>query len=270
MRPPGYYARGTAYLLNRWLLGRRHLVARARLLGMRFRFRTPDVVGRHIYKFGLHEPELTDWLVQNLRPVPGDVLLDVGANLGWFTVLFDRLSPDGVAIHAFEPDPVNFDLLSHNLRLNGTHSVTAHRVAVAEEAGTATLHLYDDRNRGKHSLLPIVDRGGVTVSTVDLDGFLETEGIDPGRIRLVKMDVEGFEYQVLRGMPRLLEQVPVVLCELLPKYLAKVGRDPRDLLDLLFSAGLHPFYLGAEGPIPADRDELAASSGRSDLLWLRQ
>lgn len=86
-------------------------------------------VERKLARHGVHEPVLTAWLLENLRLRAGEVALDVGANIGWYSVLLDRLAEPGVSIFCFEPDPENGELLRRNVERNAARRV--HAVAAA-------------------------------------------------------------------------------------------------------------------------------------------
>ena len=73
------WLRSGAYLLNRWVLRRDFLIARLPRAGLRFRVKTEDVVGRHIYKYHVHEPAVSSMLLSTLAIQPGDVVIDIGA-----------------------------------------------------------------------------------------------------------------------------------------------------------------------------------------------
>ena len=113
------------YLLQRWVLRRPFLDATIPEYGLRLRVHTNDVIGRHLYKYRRYEPEVTRLLLATVRLEPGDVVFDVGANIGWYSLVLDRQAPPGVDILAFEPDPDNHALLRENLARNGTRGVTA-------------------------------------------------------------------------------------------------------------------------------------------------
>ena len=74
--------RSLSYLINRWILRRPFLEARVDALNLRFKVKTEDVVGRHIYKYQVHEPVLTQILVNDLKFEPDGILIDIGVNVG--------------------------------------------------------------------------------------------------------------------------------------------------------------------------------------------
>jgi FkbM family methyltransferase len=261
--------RSLAYLAHRWLLDTRYVVADVPDLGLRFKVRTRDVNGRHLYKYARYEPELTAFLTANLQLVRGDVVIDVGANLGWYCLLMERISPAPIDVFAFEPDPENFTLLTDNLRLNSAVMVTPVQQAVAERSGSLELHRYRDSNLGRHSLLPIHDGEKTRVATVSLDEFWESRGLGDRPLPLVKIDIEGYELPALRGARRLLGRCPLVLAEFSPNYMRAGGIDPAELVGYLTGLGFVPHSLRAGRLAPVEASALAGSERHTDLFWCR-
>jgi FkbM family methyltransferase len=227
-----------------------------------------DVLTRHIYRLGAHEPSILRYLIDHVRLGPEDIALDVGANIGWYSVLLNRLSEPGARIFAFEPDPRSYQLLTRNLAANDATRVTAMNVALGEKPGFATLHRYRDCNNGRHTLCAGGDtRGGVARVPVDtLKEVWNREHLGSRPIRFLKVDVEGFEYFVLRGAEDLLARCACVLLEYNPQSLPHVGLKTGALLDLLKSAGLSAgtFVNGQLRPI--SYDELERAESQHDLL----
>jgi FkbM family methyltransferase len=262
--------RGLAYLFNRWILNSSYLLADVPAMNLRLKVRTRDVIGRHLYKYRQYEPELTAFLRDNLRLQPRDVVLDIGANLGWYSLLAERLAPAGADIFAFEPDPENYKLLTDNLRLNDAAKVTPLQKAVAERDGTLQLHRYKDSNLGRHSLLPINAGEAIDVPAVTLDGFWRSTGLGDRIPRLVKIDVEGYELPALRGARQVLSRCPLLLAEYSPTFMRAGGIAPGDLLDYLCGLAMVPFEL-ADGELKrVDPDALRCSERHTNLFWRRQ
>jgi len=149
--------------------------------------------------FGIHEPVETRWIQEHV-PV-GGVAIDIGANIGYHTLLLARqVGPTG-HVYAFEPDPDNFALLSRNVTLNGYNNVTLEQAALSDSTGT--LRLYQSaRNLGDHRPFDSGDgRPFVEVSALQLDEYLNAYR---DRLDYVKMDNKGGEAAALAGMCRLL------------------------------------------------------------------
>ena len=226
-----------------------------------------DLMGRHVYKRKTYETELSAFILEALRLEPGQVALDIGANLGWYSLLLARRFP-GVEIHAFEPEPRNFALLQRNIEQNGFVDVHPHPLAVADSSGDLSLYPYAKKNMGRHSLLPINDSEPISVRTCRLDDFLEQQSIRPERLGFVKIDIEGFEAQALLGARTMLKSGVPILAEFAPKYIRKGGGDPQQFLGLLRDAGYSPFRCNARSRVAFSAEELG-SEERRDILWQR-
>ena len=140
----------------------------------------------------------------------GDVFYDVGANVGFFTLLAGRVVGPTGHVYAFEPLPENLGYLRRHVDLNGCENVTVVAAAVSDRCGRAGFG-------GEKSKAKLMEAGPIDVETVALD-----ELWDAGRLRspaVVKMDVEGGELSALRGMRRLLAATrPHVLIEFHGQY----------------------------------------------------
>jgi FkbM family methyltransferase len=170
---------------------------------------TADVTGRVLATSGVWEPGVTALFRQLIRP--GDVVVDVGANIGYFTILAARLVGLEGHVHALEPAPDTHAALVANIRRNGLGNVTAHAVAAAASTGTATLHHARGVNAGASSLRsdPGPRLGAVSAYSVDVPLRPLAELVPPeqrSRLRLVKIDVEGYEADVLEGLAPLFEE----------------------------------------------------------------
>jgi FkbM family methyltransferase len=161
---------------------------------------------------GLYERSVQMCLTELVRP--GDTVFDIGANEGFLTLLLQRLVGADGHVVAFEPSPRNVRRLRRNLRLNGVESVTVQAVAVSDRSGRDRLWL--TRYGGGPSLVSSDVRPpdairATSVTVRRLDDLVGDVVMPPA---LVKIDVEGAEEQVLRGMDRVLRHHrPVVLVE---------------------------------------------------------
>jgi FkbM family methyltransferase len=265
----GAALRGLAYVISRWLLNRTYLIAEIPDLDLRFKFRTRDAIGRHLYKYRRHEPEVTAFLRRHLDFLPGDVVVDIGANLGWYSLLAEQLAPRSVSIYAFEPDPGNFELLTENLRINRSRQVTPVEQGVAARSGILELHRYKQGNLGRHSILPINAGEKISVSMTTLDQFWAERGLEGRRLRFIKIDVEGYELMALRGGCRVLAQCPLLLAEYSPQYMRSGGLRPGELVEYLVDLAFQPHILRGGRLHPIDPAELADSERQIEVFWCR-
>lgn len=194
----------------------------------------------------------------------GGVAVDIGANIGLYTLaMARRVGPHG-HVFAFEPAPENFALLAQNIESNGYAAiVTASRTAIADRSGPGRLAL-DAHNSGMHRLAP---DGTVEVETACLDDLLAGQRVD-----FVKIDIEGAEVAVLRGMRSIIAANPCIA--LLVEYNEAGLRAFRHSTDDLF-AELEGFTFTVAGKMgAASRADLAAATrgkgAYANLLFKRR
>jgi FkbM family methyltransferase len=201
------------------------------------------------YEFGL-----PDLLWRLLRERQYHTVIEVGANIGYYTLLLgagvSRFAPDG-KVHAFEPFERVFEQLQRNICLNPTLPVVLDCCAVTDVDGEAVLYIPSARDAGTNASLVaglFEQKGGAAVPAVRLDGYCQTRGLS--KVDLVKMDCEGAEPSVLRGMKEVLRShQPDLVIEVLPQT--------ADQLDLIFQHSLyHRYLITPEGPTL--RESLAA------------
>jgi FkbM family methyltransferase len=167
----------------------------------------------------------------------GDVVFDIGANVGFYTVFLALAVGAQGQVVAFEPNTESYKHLQDNLALNAVTNIRAFREALGERSGEG--RLYQGPENADSSLVgpPLgKDVGHQLVDIVAGDSFRETEKLPVPRV--VKVDVEGYEYQVLQGLQSTLAQPPCELlcCEIHPEFLPK-RVTPEAILRLVKSLG---------------------------------
>lgn len=262
-----YYLKAASYLFHRWVLRKKFLVADIPQYGLKIKCKTVDYLGRHLYKRGTYEGELAGFLGAHIPFEAGDVFLDVGANIGWHSLLLARKYPD-LLVFTFEPEPENIELLRHNIRINGLTNVEVIPKAASFEEGEQEFYLYADKNAGRHSLLPINEGKVITVPLTTLDHFIRERELSPQKIKLLKVDVEGYELNVLRGAESLVGEVPVILLEFSPEYMKKGGIAPEELIHLLEEARYRAHLLKAGELHPVKSEQLLVLPPDQDVFWV--
>ena len=214
-----------------------------------------EYIQRNIYFLGYYEVRETRMVSRLLRP--GDTFVDVGANIGWYTLLAaNQIGPNG-KVFAFEPSRVVFGHLMHNVRLNNLSQVVTERLALADRSGVVQLRVAAGRGPGTGSILPAgATDGDATeeVQTVRFDDYCRTHHLES--VRLVKIDVEGAELMVLRGMREALERraIQYLIIEVADSRLRSVGDSSKALLDLLQGYGYTLSHIGILRRTPVHAD----------------
>jgi len=190
-------------------------------------------VDRSIYCTGDWEPHETQVIRRILKS--GDTFADLGANIGYFTLLAAGIVGPTGHVHAFEANAKTHTLLLENIALNSATNVTAHLLAVGEVPGKAVIHHQEEGNAGGD--VAVAAKPGDTSATVPM-ARLDTVLADRS-ISLIKLDIEGGEAKALRGAEKLLEgsAAPDLLFELSPHFLSKNGDDAEAMLEWLRSKG---------------------------------
>ena len=181
-----------------------------------------DVIQRDVYA-GIYEPFETRHIRKFLRP--GMTVVDVGANVGYYTWLAADAVGSSGRVLAIEPGPYAFERLRRVIQTNGLGHVQCRNLAVSDAAGRGTLYV-PRRAEGNYnpSLSPYLpDMEPVEVALARLDDVLDEAGI--GAVDLMKVDVEGHELRVFRGAERSIRQgrFRAVLCEFNEGYQAGAG-----------------------------------------------
>jgi len=243
-------SRGMA-LANRLPIGERSLrIGRDRLYA--------DSVDRWLailsWRLGIGESEERALIASAVKP--GMVTVDVGANVGLHTLGLARAVGPAGRVHAFEPDPGNRRLLERAVRRAGLANVILHREACSDRAGTLRLYA-SAANKGDHRTVPAPEaRRSFEIPAVALDEALA----DEPHVDFVKIDVQGAEVPVLRGLARTLERNPAIgiLVELTPKLLDFAGTTVEDFFSVPRRAGLVPHRILARGGLAPVSEEAAA------------
>ena len=171
----------------------------------------------------------------------GNIVVDIGANIGLHTLNMARIVGNTGQVFAFEPDPSNFKILEKNVKINNYQNIILEQRAVGDKHERTTL--YQSDHPGMHRIFPQTKqaKGQVKVELISLDKyFIDSNLAD--RINFIKIDVEGLEFSVLQGMKNILKNNKKIkiLFEFMPKNIMEAGFTPIELLNYLIS---HNFKL---------------------------
>jgi FkbM family methyltransferase len=261
---------GTLAFLMAWLVPWRPAFGvRAGRLNLTFSVHHRDAIGRHIAKYGTHEPLLTQWLSDYLDAAGPGLFVDIGANCGWHALHAAQHS-NVEHVLAFEPDPFNAWLLDRNIARNDIENVLVEVSAVGARQGTARLSRHKRSNLGRHSIVTDERAGSRMVPLTELDGALDRIGIGEHRIAAIKVDVEGHEPAVIAGAARALARTNALILEYSPDLSRAGGLSTDDMITRLDRAGFVPFVLrSAGGTSRITLHDLRGLQGSVDVIWLK-
>lgn len=192
--------------------------------GCKMRF-SPLAVPTSLFVNGDLEPGTTEFLQKNLKD--GDVYIDIGANVGTTTLVAASVVGNSGIVLCFEPNKRTYKALTENIKINKFNNILSKQCALGDSNGVVYFSSgdNDDMNRITE------DRIGNTVQLATLDSY--TQHLN--KIRLIKIDVEGYELRVLRGAILTLAKTDIVLFESIEKNAQNYGFRIRDILDFFQS-----------------------------------
>jgi FkbM family methyltransferase len=208
--------------------------------GIRMQLDPYDLVSRVILETGTWEPESVQAAADHLSP--GATFVDVGAHIGYYSLkAAGMVGPKG-HILAIEPNPQTLPKLRANIEASDARAVSVWPVACAATESTLQLYAAPRRNTGESSLSKenASQAGSVTVSYAvparPLDAIVKEAKLD--RVDVMKIDVEGAEFEVLKGAAQTLAHYrPVLIIELIPKQLKSMGTSVEEVTHFLASYG---------------------------------
>jgi FkbM family methyltransferase len=194
-----------------------------------------SVLSRLIYDG--FEKEETDYLTKTLKK--GDVFVDIGTNIGLFSLIASKIVGIEGKVLCFEPAPLTFSRLTENVKLNNFINIDSRNIGLSDKNGELTFYVSNNGYDAWNSFAPSQDNKletsiQVPVSTVDM----ELKDIDKAKIKLVKIDVEGWEKFVLYGgKDFLVNYNPIVMVEFTEENTFNAGYPVYDIYDIMQDFG---------------------------------
>ena len=205
---------------------------------------------------------------------PNDVVIDIGAHIGYFTLLFAKLvGPEG-KVFSFEPEPKNFELLTKNIEINNYENVITESKIVSDKNKTCTLYTFETSSGANRIYKPNenINVKPIEVDSISLDEYFKNSEFLK-RIKFVKIDVEGAELLVLKSMKSIFQNNNNIklLLEFNPKFLLEIGSKSSDFFNLLHSESFSIFFIDGKNHklIPLNSDtELDPKLFENDVVNL--
>lgn len=214
-----------------------------------------DWIQWQIHYFGdyLAEAKYARYLISESRP--GDIFIDIGANVGYYSLLMSKLVGAEGLVYSYEAFESTYQRLLENLKLNDATNVVASQVAVASSSGKLDIEIIAEDNIGAARVSRnSTESRTTTVSSNTIDQMLQGE--DLSTLRFLKMDIEGFEVEALIGAIETLRRFkPTCLIEIHRDQLATFGASPEELFGFMGELGYQAHHISDDGTLePAGPD----------------
>ncbi len=207
---------------------------------------TKNLIDASIVYTGDYEPEIKAVFKGIIKP--GDTVLDIGANIGFHTLYFSELVGPVGHVLAFEPIPVNYNVLKKNLALNKVKNVSLQTFALGEI--NEELNIYIDpepKNPGAYNLFEKTNNNTSIISRVGDEILRE---LDVNRVDFIKIDVEGYEQFVLKGLVQTISNYkPKIIYEYDKNYQLRTKNHPKLIFEFLYELGYSFFAINQHGLI---------------------
>jgi FkbM family methyltransferase len=233
-----------------------------------------DHVQQHLFWYEYYEKPVEAGLKKFLKA--DSIFIDIGANVGYFSLYASRLAPQGKVI-AFEPVSHLFEALQKNIEVNNITNIKAVQVAIGAANEERDIYIAATDNAGMSSFGKPENYSGKKelVKVYSFDSWFALSGLE--KVDLVKIDVEGFELAALKGMKETINRFkPFILIEANPQTLSYFQLTVPDLLKYAAELSYLPFVISEEGKLkPADNTDIMkevtlalVSAGRTNELKL--
>lgn len=226
-------------------------------------------IGRYVYYRGIFEEQIFNKLRELLKP--GMVVVDAGANIGLHTLVSSHLVGTEGRVISIEPQSDVRAILLGNIKRNDLTNVTVFDCALGERTGEGTIFKINPTNNGQSTLALNENEKAIGEEHIvikPLDELLETAQVS--RVDLLKIDVEGSEFEVLKGSQKVIDQNPptYILMECIDEYLKRFHSSNVEVLNWLTERGyrLHQLHNGRWIPVTGDFSDI----GNADILAIHE
>ena len=223
------------------------------------RYYSDDALLHYLNTRTCPEPEVVNMMYRLIKP--GDVVIDAGANIGFFTILMSKLVGENGSVIAIEPDGRNYALLTQHSSMNECRNVEYHMDAIGEN-GRPVFFTQMQENGQSGIYFPEGLPNHYSMRLRGLDGFIAGR-----RPSFMKIDIEGAEYEALRNCDT---SIPFIVCELNKEALERADSSVEELRELMDVWGHQTFLLHPDGSFPAQIDikqKLIVSRSNTNVLF---
>lgn len=197
------------------------------------------IIALFLLKLGMLEKTEMNFFKNKIEE--GWTVLDIGANIGYPSLLLSKLVGKKGKVIAFEPDDNNIQMLKKNIKANNSRNITVVPMAVSDHTGDGTLYISDSHSGDHRIYFSDEKRKTQNIKIISLDDYFKSKN----RIDFIQMDVQGAEELVFAGMKKVLSENKKIniLLEFWPEALKKNGSSPRDFLKMIKSLGFKLRYI---------------------------
>ena len=206
-----------------------------------------------MFQYGCYEPDVTIAMLRVLRE--GDTVIDVGANIGYFTLLAQKMVGASGRVFAFEPGSNNLPHLINNISLNGENTITVLTQPLSDRAEQVAFYLNADNSGGNALWNPALWPDNTKSRELQQQEIMSAQRLDFYQIknpRLIKIDTEGAETKILTGAEQTIREYkpPFILAEINVFGLQQLGSSSQQLRELMRDFGYETFLLFMGGELP--------------------
>ncbi len=226
------------------ILKKRKFKTKISELNLCFLLPSPTTFSFHIAKYGSWEGNISNWIISKFQDQNSLCFIDIGANFGWYTCLFSILGGEKGKIFSIEPSPDNLYFLKKNIKNNKLKNISLFECAVGDKKSFLPLYFANPENPGAHSLIKDTPQQNLKnkylkVKVNTLDSLFEDLEI----IHLMKIDIEGFELNALKGGMETLKKVQNLLVEFSPHLWGNPYEEAKNFFNILSESGHKPNIL---------------------------
>lgn len=213
-----------------------------------FLFKNAFVLYRPLYNSFKNRQDAFEIRLLQTYVRPGDVVLDIGANIGYYALILSKLVGKQGRVHCFEPDPVNFGHLEKATAAIG--NIFIHNKAAGPKTERLRIYTSKNLNVDHRTYKPEEYDRVFEIDAISMDDYLMKDlSGEGGKVDFIKMDIQGFEMQAIRGMETVLKKNPAVklISEFWPYGLKKAGSSVTEYFKYLTAAGFNCYLLEKNG-----------------------
>lgn len=197
----------------------------------------------------------------------GDVVLDIGANIGFYTTLFSEMVSVNGKVHAFEPDAVNFNYLQKET--NGKVNVLVIPKAVGSITSIVKLYRSKELNVDHRTYQPEEYESVKEIQAISIDDYFNSDSTEFSRVDFIKMDIQGFEMEAIKGMEKTIRSNPgiKIVSEFWPHGLRKSGYDALAFFQLIESYGFEMYLINKDKLEILTKDKVIAMADMEEAKY---